>query len=251
MSAPSADGAAPSTPGNPGAPGNAGAVTIVLVALGLMVLAAAGAFLFLTSGKPVDGAALLAERLGVSDFGAGWSVVESREVPFGSRIVVVEDRRLAPETPLAPKHDAPTDEVSKDGEEPRFDWKKVAIPSTTPAPRKLVFVFPDDREKGRARVEEILRDLEWTDLDDLGAQGGRTLVAKDKVAWRGFDAAWAHLREFERAVEFGGTFRDSIQVDLSLARSPCLMTAIWTRGEPASRAELTALLARLTPADGR
>jgi hypothetical protein len=64
------------------------------------------------------------------------------------------------------------------------------------------------------------------------------VVGSGKLGWRGFDADWVHERAFEK----GGTFRDAMRVDLSLEKRPCVMTATWTRGEPASRIALDQLL---------
>lgn len=233
MSAPSGD--------STGAPGNSGAFVIVLVALGLMALAGIVAFLFFAGGRSFDGLQLMQERLGVRDVGEGFAVAEARAVPLGSRIVVWKDRRLADEVepPVAPA----SEPAAAGSQAPKFDWKAVVIPPATTGPRTLYFVFPPDLERGRTAIDETLGGIGWTDLDDLGRDGGRVLVAREKSAWRGYDASWVHVREFQR----GGGFRDSMQVDLSLPQSPCLLTATWTRGEAASRASLEALLARLTP----
>ena len=219
------------------APGNTGAATIVFVALGLMVFVVAGAFLFVSCGAAVDGAALLESAFGVRTLGEGYEVVEAREVPLGARVVVVEDRRAAPEAP-APV--APDSDSSKDA--PKVEWKKIPITPSTAKPRRLVFVFPKDAEQGVRQAEEMIKSVGWSDVDDLGDKGGRVTVAKERIAWRGFDADWVHHREYEP----GPAFRDTIQVNLSLARQPCLLTATWPRGESASRAQLEALLASLS-----
>lgn len=218
-------------------PGNTGAATIVLVALGLMALAAAGAFLFVSRGAAVDGAALLESSFGVRTVGDGYEVVEAREVPLGARVVVVEDRRAAPEAPAPVAADS---DSSKDG--PKVEWKKLPIPPSTARARRLVFVFPKDAEQGVRQAEEMIKSVGWSDVDDLGDKGGRVTVAKERIAWHGFDADWVHHREYEP----GPAFHDVIQVNLSLARQPCLLTATWPRGESASRAQLEALLASLS-----
>lgn len=238
MSGPSAESVSSSAPTSAAtAPSSGGGLAIVLVASGLMVLAALVAFLVLVGGKGVDGAALLSERLGVRDVGANYAIVESREVPFGSRLVVLEDASQ-PEPTGSAAAAAPAETAS---DAPKFDWKAVSIPTTTTGPRRLVFVFPSDTQRGHESVADTLRTISWTDLDDLGPEGGRVLVARDTLAWRGYDAAWVHVREFER----GGAFRDSMQVDLSTASAPCLLTATWPRGVGASRDAFVALLDRL------
>ena len=70
-----------------------------------------------------------------------------------------------------------------------------------------------------------------------------TPIDAGKIPWHGFDADYVHDRSFEP----GGTFRDEMRVNLSLANNACMLTARWTRGEAASKKALQPLLDALQP----
>lgn len=220
MSDPSAD-----------APRRSGAGAIVGIALALMLCAGLGTWLYLARGGPIDGAATLEAAFGVRGLGERYAITDARELPSGARIVVLED-------PHAQAEGAPsTEEPQKDE---RVDWRKVAIPESTTWPRRIVLTFPKSGGAAAA-VDAFFFESRGKDLTELGARGGKVVVRTDKAAWRGFNARWIHERAYERPL----TFRDAINVDLSLPDRPCVLTALWTRGEPASQAVLTQMLAAL------
>jgi hypothetical protein len=241
----------------------AGAGTIIGIAFILMLVAVLAAFLIVSRGGPIDGVAELESAFGVRSVGAEYAVVAARKTPNGSRLVVFEDTQ-APAEPdrarTAEKADdsAPSgtsaaarkDETGKDGtgsevaaakeEGDKVDWTKVAIPAAKARPRRVTFLFPEEGI-GHEVVDSFFRGVERRSLSELGPEGGKVVITSGKLGWRGFDADWVHERAFER----GGTFRDGISVDLSLEKRPCVMTAHWTRGEPASRIALDQLLESL------
>lgn len=216
-------------------PGPVGAGVVVGIALALMVAAALVAFLVISRGGPLDGAALLEESFGVRGVGPNFAITDARELPSGARIVIVEDAHAGVEP--AASTDAP-----KSSEGPRTDWKKVAIPSADALPRRILFVFPKERVKA-TELDSSFETTEWKDVDDLDESGGKVVVASGKLPWRTFDARFVH----ERAFEPGGTFRDAVRANVSLAEHPCVMTATWTRGQSASKEKLAELLTALTP----
>ena len=224
MSAPTAEGTR-----------RAGAGTIVGVALLLMVLAALAAFLIASRGGPIDGAARLESAFGVRTIGEGYEITSARKTPGGSSLITLEDRSAAPE--LAKKAEAGKVTEDKKATDEKVDWKLVAIPAATTRPRFVTFQLPDEGASHEA-VAEFFRNVERTSLEDLGPDGGKVTVETGKLAWRGFDADWVHERVFEK----GGTFRDGMRVDLSLAKQPCVMTAVWSRNESASKAALEKVL---------
>lgn len=216
------------------APGarSAGAGVIVGVALALMLGSALVAFLIMSRGGPIDGAALLQETFGVRTIGDGFVIVDAREVPSGTRIVVLEDS-------LAPPEPAVTVPAQSSGAA-RIDWKRVVIPPAASRPRRVLFTFPKE-SGGAAVVDAFFETPEWKDVDDLGSQGGKVVITSEKIAWHGFDARWVH----ERAFEPGGSFRDAVRANVSLEKRPCVMTATWTRGQAASKETLQQILGAL------
>jgi hypothetical protein len=225
----------------------AGASTIVGIALALMVMSVLAAWLIASRGGPIDGAAQLESAFGVRTIGPAYAIVEARKVANGARYVALADEEASSEPEQVKAAPAPgmpgppsSDGGSPNPPEDRVDWSRVTIPATTTRPRRVAFLFPDEDAK-HAIVDEFFRNVERTSLLDLGPEGGKVTIASDKLAWRGFDATWVHERVFEK----GGTFRDAMRVDLSVEDRACVMTAEWTRGEPATRAALDALLAAL------
>lgn len=236
----------------------AGASTIVGIAFVLMAISALVVYLIASRGGPIDGAAQLESAFGVRAIGPDYAIVVQRELAGGARQVALEDTSAPPEPARAgdteratPAADAPEPAEATPGgdgrdeagdDEERVDWSRVPIPSTQTRPRRITFLFPD-AERSHAVVDEFFRKIERGSLLDLGPEGGKVTIASGKLGWRGFDADWVHERVFEK----GGTFRDGMRVDLSVEELPAVMTAEWTRGEPASRAALDEILAALSP----
>ncbi len=233
------------------------AATIIGIALVLMLVSVLAAFLIVSRGGPIDGALELESAFGVRAPGPDYAVIQARKMPAGAKLLVFEDSNAPQEpepAPAAEKRDEPAGEnaaadkgVDKEkgalegqasGE--HVDWARVAIPAAKARPRRVTFLFPEDGTSHEV-VESFFRYVERKSLAELGPEGGKVVIASGKLGWRGFDADWIHERVFEK----GGTFRDAMSVDLSLEKRPCVVTAIWTRGEPASRIALDQLLESL------
>lgn len=220
MSDPSADPSRPS-----------GAGTILLIAAGLMICSALAAFLIVSRGGEIDGSAVLERAFGVRGLAPRYVIVEAREMPNGTEVVILDDPSVPVEARPAPE-EVPQDE--------HVDWRAVVIPSATAWPRRIVFTFPEPGNE-KAAIDSFLTRHEWGDVAHLGPNGGKVVLAAKKIAWRGFDADWVHERAYERPL----TFRDAMSANLSLENQPCVMTAFWPRGEAASEAKLAELLAEL------
>jgi len=224
MSAPTAD--SPTTP--------SGGLLIV-VALGLMVLAGAAAFLLLGTGGPIDGAAKMNAVFGAAQLPFGLEIASGTRMSSGGELVVYEVPGAAPEP-------APPDPPPKvEGREaPRPDWALVPVPETGGPPRQASFLFVAG-ERGRSVLGDMIRDVRGRDRTELGAEGGMVLVDRGRLDFRGWDSDWIHLRTYEP----GGTFRDAMRISLSTPEDPCVLTATWPRGSPATLAQLEALVSPL------
>jgi hypothetical protein len=87
-------------------------------------------------------------------------------------------------------------------------------------------------------------------LMGLGPQGGRRVLERGALPWGPLEAPFV----LERSFEPGGTFVDTLRVNLSTVREPLVLFLRWPRGLPASTERATELLAALRrpvlPADG-
>jgi hypothetical protein len=224
MSAPTAD--APSTPSGG---------LLIGVALGLMVLAGAAAFLLLGTGGPMDGAAKMQAVFGAAKLPFGLEISSATRMSSGGELVVYEVPG-APVEATAPEASA---EVESQ-EAPPTDWSRVPVPSTGAPPRQASFLFVAG-ERGRSVLGEMIREVRGRDRSELGAEGGTVLLDRGRLDYRGWDSDWVHLRTYER----GGTFRDAMRISLSTPEDPCVLTATWPRGSPGSLAQLQELVSPL------
>jgi hypothetical protein len=246
MSATSADFAAERARGGPSAG------LVVGVALGLMALAALAAFLLLGSGRAIDGGAKLAAAFGSADLPGGLVVETAVRTSTGDELVVVARADAAPQADApaaAPAEPAAQAELGAPAEPaaPRIDWAALPIPAAGGPPQRITFHFAP-AQRGRAVIDDLVRDVRGRDRGELGAEGGTVVVARGRLAFRGYDAEWVHLRAYER----GPAFRDALRVSLSTPAAPCVLTATWPRGEPATEAGWMPVLTALgATRDGR
>ncbi len=209
---------------------------LVGIALGLMLLAVAAAFLLMGHGKPIDGSAQMRTVFGVDALPHGLQVEQAVEMASGEKLVVYSVPGRSAEAPAPPV----PDEADDADEAPRFDWSAVEIPPARDAPRQAAFLFVP-KANGHAVIRDMIRSLRGQDLRELDSGGGTVLIERGKLDFRGWDSDWVHLRTFER----GGTFRDTLRLSLSTPDAPCVLTATWPRGSAGSIQVLEALISPL------
>jgi hypothetical protein len=214
-------------------------VGIVRVTVGLCVLAGIVWSLASLRAGPVDGRALLASNF------------EERALPFGleleSALRLSDERELVV---LANPHAAPEAERAEpppppaEGADPRppFDATKVPLGRSGEPPRRVELVFRP-KGSGLAGVRAEFERGDWSDLRSIGHEGGVAAIDFQILAWQGYDAICIHERRFEP----GGSFVDSMRVNLSTPGRPCVLRAIWSRGMPGSLERLRELLEALVP----
>jgi hypothetical protein len=214
------------------APLGISALTVVGVAVGLMLLGSAVAYLFVLRGGPIDGEGQLQSAFGVRALPFDLSVVQAHEMAGGEKLIVLENKGLPAETePVAPP--APLAKI---------DWKNLPIRTSGTPPRRVRIVWLEGASAAE-KLSAFFTKVEFKDLGKLGPEGGLTPIDAGKIPWHGFDADYVHERSFEP----GGTFRDAMRVNLSLANNACMLTATWSRGEAASKKALQPLLDALQP----
>lgn len=228
----------------------AGAVIVIALATGLSIL-----------GKR-------ARVLDPQQTFAGW--FEPTELPFGLRpleaarqadgevLLRLADPASEPEPEPEPPKVQPAPESSK-GAAPRFDWSAIAIgPEGSPPSEGMLVTWP--LAAARAQLESLfsvraagtsenLREQSrgLDPLAGLGPEGGRRVLASGRLEWGEFEAPYVQERKFEA----GGTFIDTLRINLSGEREALVLFLRWPRGSPASQEraeELLASLKRAAPA---
>ncbi len=214
------------------APTRLTAAGLLGIALGLMVLAAAAAFLLLGRGGPIDGRAEMVRVFGVADLPFGLQIASATVMPSGEKLVAYAATDAAPEPARV---ETPPPQPGVMG--PRVDWSAVAIPATREPPRQATFLIVDGAS-GRTVINAMVRNLHTPDTKGLGPEGGIVLIERGRADFRGWESDWVHLRTFEA----GGTFRDAMRISISTPDQPVVLTATWPRGSPATREMLDELL---------
>jgi len=123
-----------------------------------------------------------------------------------------------------------------------YDWKGIAIGAEGAGPARLYLVnYP----LGRASkvLASGFRDLQWRELSDIGAEGGKAVVDGGKLEWAGYSADFVRERLFIK----GGSFRDMLRVNLSIGSSCWVAYAIWPRESVGSTEIVREILGGLSP----
>jgi hypothetical protein len=211
------------------------------IALGLLILGCAIAWILLPKAEPRDGALLLREFLGLESVPAAYQVVDAAKLTGGEEVVQLLSSAAPPERELAkpaPIEASPTPQGSPPA---RVDWSRIEPGASDQPPRTLLFVrYP--KERGKREIQRLFSAvLQPGGLEELGPQGGRIVLQVGTLRWSDEDRAFVLEREFER----GGTFRDMARVDLSAPELALIVKADWARSEPFSKARLEETLATL------
>lgn len=216
-----------------------GAKTVILAALSLVVLASMAWLLGTQTTRDIDGDAQLRAWFELGELPVGVRIAEAHELPRGDLVVRLE-RTEAGEEP--PRVEAPEEPESKMFEP--YDWSQVSSSPSGSAPREVLIVgLPLDR--ARSELRELFdggTDLrgDWTSVP---RSGGRRVLERGRLDWGTLAAPFVLEREFES----GGTYCDTLRVNLTIERDPRIVIARWTRGAPGSREPVQALLRGLAP----
>jgi hypothetical protein len=215
------------------------------IGLGLLILAMC--VLAVLNRAPKRGAAaeVLAESFTIAEL-PGAFVLEEQAItlPAREQIFTFSD---GSELEIEPgelvtsqgRHGGPGGEM---GDFEEFDWSAVKPESKGDLPARFLLVrFPTSRAE--SILNSQFRGLSWRDLSELSAKGGSTVVGGDKLNWAGYSADWVRQRRF---IE-GGSFRDTMRVNLSLGSECWIGYAIWPELAEGSEGALSRLLDALKP----
>lgn len=203
---------------------------------GFVLLAGAVGLLATQSTRAADPQATLEQWFEVGELPAGFKLVEAQVLARGDVVVRIERDGAGEEAPRN------TPEEGKDFEP--FDWSTVPVGAADTAPRELI-VAEIPLEHARAELRELFEfgsDLAG-DWKSVPRSGGRRVLERGRLDWGELAAPFVLEREFEN----GGTFRDTLRVNLSSATTARILVARWSRGFPASRAPVQVLIAALRP----
>jgi hypothetical protein len=226
----------------------AGAVIVIALATGLSILG--------KRARVLDPAQTFAGWFEPATLPFGLQPVEAARQADGEVLLRLADPAAAPEPEPPEVEPAPKDPK---GPPPRFDWSAIAIgPEGTPPREGLLVTWP--LAAARAQLESLfsVRAASSSDnlreqsrgldpLAGLGPEGGRRVLASGTLAWGEFESPYVHERKFEP----GGTFVDTLRVNLSGEREALVLFLRWPRGSPASQEralETLASLKRVAPA---
>jgi hypothetical protein len=214
--------------------------TVLFAACALVSLAALGWVLATQSTGGIDGDARLGEWFDVRPLPDGLAVSEASVLPRGD-LAVVLSRADSGEEP--PRNEVPEGQDGA-GDWAPFDWSKVPSGAVGTAPREVLVVeiapqhASAELEQLFERGEELRGD--WT---SVSRSGGRRILERGQLRWGTLEAPYV----LERAFEPGGTFRDTLRVNLTRERTARMLLARWTRGFPASREPVQRVLDALGP----
>jgi hypothetical protein len=218
-------------------PLSARAVLLTGVALGLLGVAVW--LLGTQTTRSLDGAEQLRRWFSLDELPAGVRIAEACSLPRGDVVVRFGWDDAGEEAPRIDPPEIPTDSMFDP-----YDWSKAPSAPAGSAPREVLVVeLPLDRAS--AELRELFdggTDLRG-DWLSVPRSGGRRVLARGRVDWAALAAPYVMEREFEA----GGTYCDTLRVNLTVERQPRILIARWSRGVPGSTEVVRPLLSSLSP----
>lgn len=225
---------------------HAGCTIGMAVGVALLVILVGGIVALKT--RVADGEQLFAEWFEPSslpfDFEVAGATVEMR----GEQVLLLTRPDMPEE---AAKAERPEPEKGdRDEGKPQapelYDWSKVPTGAAGTAPLKVVLIgYPE--ELADSELEQLFgfssEDEGEIEITDVDASGGRVTMDRGSLDWGSYSTQYA----VDRELEWGGTFREVVRVNLTLPGRPCAMFVLWPRGFPASLERVSELLAALVP----
>lgn len=215
--------------------------SLVLGACAVLLLAGVLVLTLVTQRTgSVDASERLAAWFDARELPAGLALAGAEVLPRGDVALRIE---LSPAPEEAPRV-VMTEEQPPEGQREPFDWSKVPVGEPDTLPREVLVVeLPLQYAAGELRgLFEEGQELRG-DFKSIERSGGQRVLERGKLPWGSFAAPFAVVREFEA----GGTFHDTLRVNLSREKSPRILLARWSRGLPASKKRAEELLAALRP----
>jgi len=181
----------------------------------------------------------------------GLAPVEAARQPGGETLLRLADPDAPPEAPRAKREQGTRDAP--------VDWAALESgPEGTPPTEALLVTWP--LQAAASQLESLFSPTggdpfsgggprrgmpgifgSGDPLAGLGSQGGRRVLERGLLRWGALEAPYA----LERSFEPGGTFVDTVRLNLSTEREPLALFLRWPRSLPASTERAEELLASL------
>ena len=207
------------------------------VGIGLAVLLAAAVALLIPPTRPLDGGAELAARFSVAgQTPLGFAVTDARRLALGEVMVVLsEPGGPPPDPPLAPLADGERSPPPvRQGPRGKLfsDWSKVPEGKAGTPPVEAAFVWYS-RKRGEGVLERQFAEVRFRDLKHVEGEETEAPVDSGHLDWGPYEAPYVRVRNFRR--EHGrAVFHDTLRVNLSIGKVPCVLYLRWPRGLPGS-----------------
>lgn len=135
-----------------------------------------------------------------------------------------------------------TDQAPRKKQEKKIDWAQIeTLEEGTPPVRVMLVNYPE--QTAESVFLRQFRSLNWTDLNDIGNQGGRTTLDSDRMRWGQYETQYVHERLYKK----NESFRDLLRVNLGLPGRYCVAYAFWAPSHPASPERMQELLTHIAP----
>ena len=220
------------------------------IGFGLLLLLGLVSMMVAQKTRLADGERLFAEWFEPCvlpfDLEVAGATVEMR----GEQVILLTRPDLPEEAAKAERPErergAKDEQPDEQPEDESFDWSAIESgPEGTPPREVVLLAYP--AELAGSELEQLFGfsseeegEVEITDVD---SGGGRVMMDRGRLDWGSYSTLYVHDRE----LEWGGTFRDVVRVNLTLQGQPRVMFVLWERGFPASLERVSELLEVLVP----
>ncbi len=233
-----------------GAPQRASLAVVFGVAGGFLVLLACIGTLVGFGPRTTPAEASLAEHYEVGELPFGFSIhPDLFLLPSAEQVYVLNGEDFAPveskDVEAAVGEQETEEKESEEGdksEHGKVDWSAMQSLNDDSPPAQL-FLVEYPIASAEKVIEQQFRDVQWKQLAEIEADGGRSAVDGGKLEWNGFMADYVHQREFRPGLRFS----DQVRVNLSVGGKCWIAYAVWPEQHAGSTEPVKELLASLRP----
>jgi len=163
-------------------------------------------------------------------------------LPAGERVYVLNADDFVPEKLEHFEFKSPRSHGPPAPDAPLVDWSKIeALSSGSPPDQLFLVEYP--LNQAESVIAGQFRALEWKQLSEIDAGGGRSAVDGGKIEWNGYMADFVRQREFRPGLRFV----DQVRVNLSLRGECWIAYAVWPEQHTGSTEPVEELLGALRP----
>ena len=215
------------------------------VAFGLLVLVGLVSTMVAQKTRAADGQQLLEDWFEPSTLPFGFEVLGATVEMRGEQAILFT-RPDAPEEAAKAEPPKRKDSDDVDSDE-TFDWSAIPTGEEGTPPFELAVIgYP--AQLAQSALDDLFGfsggdDDGEVEITDVSSEGGSVIMERGRLNWGAYTTLFVH----ERELEWGGTFRDVVRVNLSLPGQSRVLFARWPRGFPGSMERVAEVLAALVP----